>query len=166
MWVCLYCNHLWPVNRPCPYLSSLFGLVPLFSLIGCLVRAFLCCPFCSSTLCCSSYFHMMNGTGPPARLLVLNQISLWWLVNPTRQSGSLVFIFSHFRIAQVCLQGSSNCSERGSHAGLFVLPHTWHILGFFEFEWELFPPELWIRSRVMLKLTMIQLLVDGFIVCL
>lgn len=26
---------------------------------------------------CFTYFHMMNGSGPPARLPVLNQISLW-----------------------------------------------------------------------------------------
>lgn len=141
MLVCLDCNHLWPVNCPCPCFPSIFGSICLFSLIGCLVIAFLCCPFCSSSLCCSSYFLVMNGTGPPARLLVLNQISPWWLVNPTRQSGSRVFIFSHFRIAQVCLQGSSNSSKRGSRAGLFVLPHTWHILFrfFFSFSGNHFP---------------------------
>lgn len=98
--VCLDCNHLQPVNCPCPHFPSLFGSIPLFSLIGCLVIAFLCCPFCSSSLCCSSYFHVVNGTRPPARLLVLNQISPWWLVNPARQSGSLVFIFSHFRMGK------------------------------------------------------------------
>ena len=43
----------------------------------------------------STYFPVMNGTGPPKSLQVLKQISLWWLANPMRKCGTLMSIFSH-----------------------------------------------------------------------
>lgn len=55
----------------------------------------LCSPSHLAAPLCFTHFHKMNEPGPPARLLVLNQISLWWLVNPTIKCGSLMSIFSH-----------------------------------------------------------------------